>query len=395
MNGLPTIIVPYLGPATDPNYQDIFVALRPETNGVLVESTMLKVLKSTEKYCSAMKLIYMANFPGEFIVKNNIIEQYYALKLHFAVMGREAFTPAMITSFENYFHRSFENSEIIGAFQALKIFDISAEELFHLWVSKNSVCTINGQSVKHIRGMYVINYDIPAIIHKNNQGTDIAVMAFRTNLNNTNIEQLFRSMHGALIKAGVVAPLCNMSRAFHYSKSPLEQILDGIAYLHTQDRRRIGLNDFTCARYLMEQGIDAAVICGILMNPTVALPSSYGEPMAGYGEPMAGAGGQAATVAAAYGDSVGEPSVPYGVSVGASVGGAAKEVNLFQYTVGMSYAELAQVLPRILYQVMIVHHGPLFKSLCPCFSGKPKVQKTAALTPAQSRRCNSIDSHSR
>ncbi len=369
MNGLPTIIVPYPGPATDPNYQDIFVALRPETNGVLVESTMLKVLKSTEKYCSAMELIYMANFPGEFIVKNNIIEQYYALKLHFAVMGREAFTPAMITSFENYFHRSFEDSEIIGAFQALKIFDISAEELFSLWVSKNSVCTINGQSVKHIRGMYVINYDIPAIIHKNNQGTDIAVMAFRTALNNTNLEQLFRSMHDALIKVGIVRSRYDMSRAFHYSKGPLEQILDGIAYLHTQDRRRIGLNDFTCARYLMDQGVDAAFICGILMNPTVALPFVDG--------------GQAAR-AAAYGNLVGEPSVPYGASVDASVGGAAKEVNLFQYTVGMSYAELARILPRILYQVMIVHHGPLFKSLCPCFSGKPKVQKKAAISPAQS-----------
>ena len=321
--GLPTTIVPYPGPADDPGFQDIFICLRPETNGMLVESIMLKVLKSAEKYSSAMQLIYMANFPGEFIIENNIVEQYYALKLHFSVMGKEAFTPEMIKAFNAHFHRRFENCEVIGSFHALKKFGMNPEQLFNLWVRKEAVCTINGQTIKRIHNTYIINYDMPALIHKNNQGTDIAVMIFRTKLNCLDLQELFRSMHKALIDAAIINPRYDMSRAFHYSKGPFEQLMDGIAYLHSQNREEIGLEDLTFVRYLMGQGIDPTSICGFLMNPTVGIKLENGR---------------------------------------------IQEVNLFQHSSGMPYDKTCMVLKQVVYQAVMIHHGPLLQSICPCLA---------------------------
>lgn len=320
--GLPTIIIPYSGPAEEEGVQDIFVYLRPETNGVLVESTMLKVVKSAEEYSSSMKLVYMANFPGEFIMKNNIVEQYYALKLHFAVMGPRAFTPAMIDRFNGFFHRDFRSCDVIGSFQALQKFHMMPEELFQLWVAEADVCIIAGQSVKHIRDSYVVNYDIPALLDKNSKGTDIAVMVFRTGLGYPHVRGLVRSMHSALVNSGIINPKFDPSRAFHYSKGPFEQVMDGIGYLYTQDREEIQLEDFTFAHYLMKRGIDANIICGCLMNPIVGIEDGDGRK---------------------------------------------REINLFQYTSGMNYAEAWNTLEKVKHQIVLIHHGPLLQSICPCF----------------------------
>ena len=322
-DGLPTIILPYRGPTDDQNLQDIFVYLRPETNGLRVESIMLKVLKSAKKYSSTMKLVYMANFPGEFIAANNIIEQYYSLKLHFAVMGKSAFTPQMIRQFNTHFHHGFDDSEVLGAFQALGRFNMSPEELFNVWVAKDDICVINGQTIKKINNSYVVNYDIPELIHKNSNKTDIAIMLFRTSLDQSNLQELFKSMHAALIHANIINPRYDISRAFHYSKGPFEQLMDGIAYLYTQNREKIGLEDFTFARYLMERTIDSVLICGLLMNPIVGLEQTPGPIL---------------------------------------------EVNLFQYTSGMNYGQTYATLQQIRYQTIIIHHGPLLQAICPGFA---------------------------
>lgn len=328
--GQPTIIIPYPGPTKKWGEQDIFVYLRPETNGVLVESTMLKVIKSAEEYASTMKLVYMANFPGEFIVRNNIVEQYYALKLHFAVMGSKAFTAEMRERFERHFRRNFDENEIIGSFQALKRFGMKPEELFELWVPQEEVSVIAGQSVKHIRDCYVVNYDIPALLDKNSKGTDIAVMIFRTSLGYSHVRRLVRTMHEALVKSGIINPKYDASRAFHFSKGPFEQIMDGIGYLYTQNREKFALEDITFARYLLEKGVDLRYICGCLMNPIVGVEDDHQE---------------------------------------------IHELNIFQKTAGMNYSQAYSMLERVRYQLVLIHHGPLLQSICPCFRlGKASVK---------------------
>jgi hypothetical protein len=316
--GLPTVIVPYPGPATNPDEQDIFVYLRPETNGILVESTMLKVIKSAGEG-QPMKLVYMANFPGEFIVKNTIVEQYYSLKLHFAVVGKRAFTRSMKERFSDFFRDDFDSSTIIGSFEALDYLGKTPEELFHTWVSDADMTQMNGQTIKRIEGVYVVNYDIPALLHKNAKGTDIAVMIFRTKRDYSSVKTLVRRMHEALVAGGILDPKYDPSRAFHYSKGPFEQILDGVGYLYTQQREKIKLRDFTFARYLLNRGIDQSIICGMLMNPIVRILQYDGSVI---------------------------------------------EDNMLSYTSNFSYSQAVEALTRIVCQYPIIHHGPILGRLC-------------------------------
>jgi hypothetical protein len=235
----------------------------------MAESTMLKVVKSANGDQPSMKLIYLANYPGEFIVMNKIVEQYYSLKFHYAVVGKGAFTPGMQQKFSEWFRVPFEEAEIVGAFRALEVLQKEPEDLFATWVPDHDVCLINGQCIKKIGPIFVVNYDIPALIHKNSKNTDIAVMVFRSQQPYERIKSLVMDMHKALCTAGILNPQFDPSRAFHWSKGPFEQVLDGIAYLYPVKSAELRLEDFTFARWLLERGVSAEDLGRLLMNPLV------------------------------------------------------------------------------------------------------------------------------
>lgn len=316
--GLPTILLPYPGPASGDDQQDIFVFLRPETNGVIVESTILRVIKK-EADSSAFNLVYMANIPGEFIVDNKIVEQYYSLKLHFAAQGREAFSASMQERFSAFFNVDFASAPIVGSFEALKVLNMSGDELFQTWVPPHEMTTINGQSIKKVGNYYVVNYDMPAILHKNYKGTDIAVMMFRTNMDYGSIKSLVAAMWESLVKNDILHPRYDSSRAFHHSKSPIEQTLDAVTFLVDEQGFMSRLSDFTFPRYLLANGIPEEVICGLLMNPIVEIREESG---------------------------------------------AIVEDSFFTYSNNYSYAQSLDLIRRIVSQRPIVHHTPLIRRFC-------------------------------
>ncbi len=266
---LPTLILPYPGPSDREDEQDIFVYLRPETNGVLAESTILKIVKEANVNQASIKLVFLANFPGEFIVGKHIVEQYYAVKLHFAVSGKAAFTESMKERFSNWFGIRFEDAPIVGAFEALEILNLEPEQLFDTWVENHNVCIASGQNVKHYGDLFIVNYDIPALIHKNSKNTDIAVMIFRTSMNYVDFKQLVERMHDALCLNGILNPRFDAARAFHYSKGPFEQIKDGVTYLGSDERLGLKLSDLTFMRYLAARGISEDQVRQVLLNPIV------------------------------------------------------------------------------------------------------------------------------
>lgn len=273
---MPTLIVPYPGADDRSGYQDIFVYLRPETNGVLAESTILKVIKDANGNHADMKLVFLANFPGEFMVKKQVVEQYYALKFHFAVAGKAAFTETMKEQVCNWYKVNWEEAPLIGAFDALKLLNLQPEDLFNTWVPECDVFVCNGQCIKKIHEQLVVNYDIPALIHKNSRGTDIAVMMFRTSLGYGALRDLVLRMHKALCDAGILNPQYDAARAFHYSKSPFEQLLDGLIYLGADERLNLGLKDMTFMRFLMSKQADLHKVVQVLMNPIVHVKNDDG-----------------------------------------------------------------------------------------------------------------------
>lgn len=274
---LPKVLVPYPGPCTDDGVNDIFVYLRPESNGVNVESTILRVIKSNSLYDEGNQLVYMANLPGDFMVTKRIVENHYAVKLHFAVKGAAAFTPHMKKTFEGFFQIPFQEARIVGGFEALTLLNLDPEELFNLWVSPFDMLVINGQTIKRKDDLFIVNYNIPALLHKNSNVTDIAVMVFRSSLTWAQIHKMIDDMGEALIKKEIMDPLKPASRFFHFSKGPFGQILDGIGYLYERGDKPVPLRDISFARYLMDRGITEEQVRQVLRNPLFLLDRGDGD----------------------------------------------------------------------------------------------------------------------
>ena len=263
----PTVLAPYPGPDSDPEMLDVFVYLRPETNGVQVESSILSVIKKSPHYRSALNLVYLANIPGDYIVRNRIVERHYGLRLHFAVHGGAAFTPDMQSQFERHYQVPFREQEVIGGFDALRRYQWTPEELFSLWVEEEAVVRIAGQVVKRYKDVFIVNYDIPALLHKNDTETDIAVMVFRTRTGYRHFFRLALQMKDVLVDRGLMRAEMPISRAVHISRSPFEQLIDARDYLLLAPDRPATIWDSSFAQYLLGQGIDHAVIQGAVDHP--------------------------------------------------------------------------------------------------------------------------------
>ncbi|MFW5693565.1 MAG: hypothetical protein ACOCYB_00245 [Alkalispirochaeta sp.] len=263
----PSILVPYSGADTDPNTLDVFVYLRPETNGVAVESTVMKVIKECQHRSSDFQLVYMANVPGGYIADRRIVERHYSLRLFFAVHGGATFSPDMREQFEEFYGVSFDSEKVIGAFDALRRFRWSPEDLFGLWVDEQAITRIAGQVIKQYQGVWVVNYDIPALLHKNNTATDIAVMAFRTREGYPHFFELAMQMKSALVERGLLRKGMPIARAVHISHSPFEQLLDARDYLLTGEGDPAGMESSSFAAFLMERGFSIRDVAGLVEHP--------------------------------------------------------------------------------------------------------------------------------
>ena len=74
----------------------------------------------------------------------------------------------MIERFEEWYKIKWSDANVVPAFKALEILNISSKELFNLWVNDKDFFYVHGQSVKKIGSLYVINYDIPELLKSYN-----------------------------------------------------------------------------------------------------------------------------------------------------------------------------------------------------------------------------------
>jgi len=274
---MPTVIVPYKWPITEPSHEDVFVYLRPETNGVRVESLLLRTIRNNPRYHENITIAYLANVPGDFIASNRIIEEHYSDRVYFTLNGKGAFTSEMRRRFEDYFGEDFAKAEILGAFEAMRRNSWSSEHLFELRVDPADVCVLNAQTVKRIEGLYVINYDIPAILHKNHARTDVAVMILRSNLESDEFQQLLDDIRESLVEGEVLSAATPLSHALHHSKSPFEQILDAKGYLYQPDGEHCPFETIRFTDWLIHHGLELSVIRGLLRYPILAFREPDGR----------------------------------------------------------------------------------------------------------------------
>ncbi|MFW6344183.1 MAG: hypothetical protein ACOC2B_05525 [Sediminispirochaetaceae bacterium] len=245
----------------------MFLYLRPETNGIKVESVIMRTLQQRLQYKDRVKLAYLANIPGDFIAKNRIIEDHYSLKLHFTKTGKQLFTPYMKKEFSRYFGVSFDKAKIYGAFEAMKRLGYTREGLFNLWVPQRDVFHVNGQTIKRDGDIFIINYDIPAILNKNNSATDVAVMILRTSFEPKALQRMIMDMVEELRKEEVIDKTKGYSRVFHYSKGPFEQLLDAVGFLYDSQGNHLSPDKMLFFNYLLEKGLHTHEVSKILKNP--------------------------------------------------------------------------------------------------------------------------------
>lgn len=278
-NRKPKVLVPYAGSDSDVNALDIFVYLRPETNGLEVESTILSVIQRCGQYRSDIKLIYMANVPGGFITKHRIVERHYAVRLFYAVHGGGVFSDDMARQFEEFYGEPFDPGRVVGAFEALRSFGMRPDDLFSVWVEDSEITRIAGQVVKRMKDRWVVNYDMPALLHKNNNETDIAVMAFRTRAGYPHFFSLASQMKEQLVARNLLTSRMPIARAVHISRSPFEQLLDARDYLLDGGTGRSLWRDCSFARFLADRGLDVRQIQGLIEHPIVQFDFGVDAPL--------------------------------------------------------------------------------------------------------------------
>ncbi len=263
----PDILIPYKGPDSSGKTTDIFIYLRPETNGVNTESSIMKVIYNYPEHEKSISMVYFANYPGSFIKTKHIIEHHYSHKLRAAEEGRNAFTSGMKRKFEKHFNIDFYDAEILGAYDALKKLSMNEEELFNIWVDNKDFLSIYGNTIKKYRDSYIVNYDIPALLHRKYLHGDIAVMVFRTSLKWREFKIIIDEMRKSLHEKGIIDPRHPPERVFHCTSGPFEQILDGLEYLYNSEKKDpMNISFF---KYLRENSFSRRKIYSLIKNPVI------------------------------------------------------------------------------------------------------------------------------
>ncbi len=290
----PYIIKQYSGKGK-PGEQDIFLFFRPKTNGYKIESVILNAFRNSPMYPASVWLEYMANLPGLFLSQDNVMHKYYEHKYYFARKGKQAFTPSMRRKFENRFHKNFQESCVLGAYEALRYLKAKEGTL-----SLKCPCTdtgtsryIEGQRVsmfrtKENKEVFVVNGDIPALMKQHYDGTNCAVLLFRTTLSYEELKPLIRTAIESLYKekkniAGEMEgddethEYFDLSdeaffrgaykRFFSYSNGPFEQLHDAMNFLYDAHGQHIDLGELSFSNYLLERGVSSRSLATMLRYP--------------------------------------------------------------------------------------------------------------------------------
>lgn len=269
-------MVPYDGPCTDREVQDVVLHLRPEANGVRTESCMLKVLREDPSYRDVYNLAYLANLPGPFITERRIVERRYGLRERFAREGGAAFTPTMRRLFEAHFGVAFDAAAVVGAYEALGRLKMDEEQLFDVWVDERDFTRIHQQSIKRVADLYVVNYDIPALLRRDNQETDVFAMILRSFAPYAELRALVDRMCAALEEAGIISVRRPPSRIFHYSTGPFMQVADGTCYVRALSGDPVAIEELSFGAYAAARGVTRGEIEGVLSEPIMSFHTSNG-----------------------------------------------------------------------------------------------------------------------
>ncbi len=250
------------------------VYVRPESNEVNYEKAILKgVMPSAD-------VIYMANLNGALFIKDALIVEHNACQYRFAIFGKEEMIRyrEMAEAFENHFNVDFNKAKIVGSFEAILTLNISSDELFNTIVPNDRFLYLYGQTIKRVGDVFVINYDLPAIISRYTPTANIFVIVLRSKEKNFNFKGLSQSITKMIqttdyydllddnIKKNML-PDEMIRRIYHISRNHFMAMCDMLDFVFYSNSDQISPNQTTLGHKLIEKGITGQHIIHIKEYP--------------------------------------------------------------------------------------------------------------------------------
>jgi hypothetical protein len=283
--------------------------VRPESNRVVYESEIAKAIKQR------MEILYIANLNGRLFTEGGILRSHYASQFRFAEDPRtelEAY-PEVAAAFEAHFGLPAGHADIRGSLQGLEDLGLSPERLFTSIVPDSDFLAAFGQTFKRIGGVFIVNYDLPALIARYRPDANVFVLcARRTTAGDSFYAELNRSIYEAIISRPDTPLLFGaeleglgweamVRRTYHVSTGRLMAMLDMSEFVFVEPTRRLDVAATPLGRALVEgQGLPAELLRAAKRRQLCRVAPPGKDPAALVYLPHAGAGLDAGAMAAVF-----------------------------------------------------------------------------------------------
>jgi hypothetical protein len=263
------------------------VYVRPETNRVDYESVIIKSISSIGKP------VFMANYNGGVIRQKHILRNHYFYRYVFALHGKNEMRkyPELIDLFEKKFKTSYENAAIYGSFEFLKdkslCGDMKEDDLFNIYVPFDDFLKFHGLTIKKIGDFYIVNYDIPAVMSKYTDDSNIFVLMLSVNnaVNfrdvNFKIYQKFEEEDiSKLLNANEAVDLTweeRVKRTYHISHNYIEAMFDMTDFILYDDYSHLHYIDTPLGKELVQRNIINPGNIDSIMNYFKRFPIVYAK----------------------------------------------------------------------------------------------------------------------
>ena len=264
----PDILVPYAaeedlssGTRRD-RIRHAIVCVRPESNRLPYEAEIVSVLKARAR------VTYIANLNGRLFTEGGILRSRYASQFRFARDPR-AFLgqyPELALAFEEHFGVSVSEAPIRSSLGDLSEIGLSPEGLFTTIVSDADFLAVKGQTFKRIHGVYIVNYDLPAIVRRYTPEANVFVALAEAEADSDDFyDGLNEALHDTIASHSETplvfgAELSGLSwhervrRTYHLSMNRLQAMLDMADFVYPDASGRLDVAGTPLGAALVKAG---------------------------------------------------------------------------------------------------------------------------------------------
>jgi len=188
--------------------------------------------------------------------------------------------PEFVETFENYFKTSFDSSFIIGSFDALIKLNLNDESLFNYIVEDKDFLKLYGQTIKKINNVFVVNYDMPAIIKRYTPKANVFAIAIKFKDKNTSFLEINQSIFDQIKKNNMVIVdeefhkslewNERIRRTYHISRNNVMAMFDMVDFIIRNNNDHLRFIETPLGKTLIEEnGISEDFIIRIKEFPIV------------------------------------------------------------------------------------------------------------------------------